>query len=128
MYKPSSLFNILSVGRVGKNFGSIDSPTTNDEEGTWVKSCASYTNFIWYHGRFTRRFSCSSCGLPEFSFNNGSSAMITFFSKLRRIYNNTVHFCFAAAVEYENNDIGANVEDSGDDIVGEEYFKPGIDV
>ena len=48
--------------------------------------------------------------------------MSTFCSKLRRIYNNTVHFCFATAVEYDNDDIEANVEDSGDDIVGEDKF------
>ena len=35
---------------------------------------------------------------------------------------------FATSVEYDNDDIGGNVEDSGDDIVGEDYFKPGMDV
>ena len=53
VYNPSSLFNILSVGRVGQHFGSIDSLSTNNKEGVWVKSCASYTNFTSDHGRFT---------------------------------------------------------------------------
>ena len=39
-----------------------------------------------------------------------------------------MHFCLATAVEYENDHIEANVEDSGYDIVGEDDFKPGIDV
>ena len=34
----------------------------------------------------------------------------------------------ASAVEYDNNNIEASVEDSGDDIVWEENFKPGMDV
>ena len=34
----------------------------------------------------------------------------------------------ASAVEYDNNNIEASVEDSGEDIVGEENFKPGMDV
>ena len=35
---------------------------------------------------------------------------------------------FNTAVEYENDYIESNVEDSGDDIVGEDDFKPGADV
>ena len=54
--------------------------------------------------------------------------MSTFCSKLRSIYDDTVHFYFATAVEYDNDDIEANVEDSGDNIVGEGDFKPGMDV
>ena len=49
-------------------------------------------------------------------------------SKLRRIYDDTVHFCFATSVEYDNDDIGSNIEDSGDDIVEKDYFKSGMDV
>ena len=54
--------------------------------------------------------------------------MSTFCSKLRSIYDDIVHFCFANAVEYDKYDKEANVEDSGDNIIGEDYFKPGIDV
>ena len=82
VYKPSSPSNILSVGRVVQHFGSIDSPPTNDEEFTWVKSCASYTNFTWYHVCSTRRFAHSSDGLPELSVNIVSSILSTFCSKL----------------------------------------------
>ena len=39
-----------------------------------------------------------------------------------------MHFCFATDIEYDNNQIEANVEDSGDGIVGESFFKPGMDV
>ena len=39
-----------------------------------------------------------------------------------------MHFCFPTAIEYYNDDIEANVEDSCDDIVGEDNFKPGMDV
>ena len=39
-----------------------------------------------------------------------------------------MHFCFSTVVKYENDDIEANVEDSVDNIVGEEDFKPGMDV
>ena len=51
--------------------------------------------------------------------------MSTFCSKLQRIYDDTVHFCFATTVEYDNDDIKANVEDSGDDIVGKDDLKLG---
>ena len=54
--------------------------------------------------------------------------MSKFYSKLRSIYNYKVHFCFANAIEYENDDIEANAEDYGDNIVGKDDFKPGIGV
>ena len=44
------------------------------------------------------------------------------------IYDDMVHFCYATAVKYDNDDIEANVEDSGDDKVGEDDFLPGMDV
>ena len=37
-------------------------------------------------------------------------------------------FWFSNAVEYNNDDIEANFEDSGDNIFREDYFKPGMDV
>ena len=125
VYNPSSHFNIMSFGRFGQHFGSTDSPYNNYEEGTWVKSCASYTNFTWDRGRFIRWFSHSSDGLPELSVNIDSSEFSTFYSKLRKIYNDKVHFYFDTAVEYENDDIESNVEDSGDNIDGEEDLKLG---
>ena len=54
--------------------------------------------------------------------------MSTLCSKLQRIYDDTVHFCFDTVVEYYNNNIEANDEDSGDNIVGKDDLKPGIDV
>ena len=50
------------------------------------------------------------------------------FAILRRLYNDTVNFCFSTAVEYANYDTEANVEESGEDIVGEDGFKPEMDV
>ena len=72
VYNPSSPFSIMYVGRIGQNFGIIYSLPTNYEEGAWVKSCASYTNLTWYHGRFTRQFDHSSDHIPELSVNTGS--------------------------------------------------------
>ena len=43
-------------------------------------------------------------------------------------YTTTHPFFFAAAFEYDNDDIESNVEDSGDNIVGKDNFKPGMDV
>ena len=98
VYNPYSPFNILSVGRVGQQFVSIDSLPTNNEEGNWLKYCASYTNFTCDHGRFTRRFAHSSDGLPELSVSIGPSTLSTFCSKSQRIYDDTVHFYFATAI------------------------------
>ena len=39
-----------------------------------------------------------------------------------------MHFCFDTAIEYYNDEIEASVERCGDDIVGEDGFKPGMDV
>ena len=128
VYNLSSPLNILYVGRVGQHFGSIESLPTNDEEVTWVKYCASYTNFTWDNGRLTCRFSHSYNYLPWLSVNIVSSKMSAFCSKLRRIHDEKVNFCFDNAVEYDKDDKEANAEDSGDDIVGGDYFKPGIDV
>ena len=43
-------------------------------------------------------------------------------------YKTTQWILFATAIEYENDEIEANVEDSGDNIVGEDDFKPVMDV
>ena len=39
-----------------------------------------------------------------------------------------MHFCFANAFEYDKDDKEANVEDSGENIVGEDGFKPEMGV
>ena len=39
-----------------------------------------------------------------------------------------MHCCFSTPVEYDNDEVEANVEASGDDIVVEDYFKPVMDV
>ena len=52
--------------------------------------------------------------------------MSTICSKLQRIYDDTVHFCFDTAFEYDNNNIKAKDEDSGDNMVGKEDLKPGM--
>ena len=78
VYNPSSPFNILSVGRFGKHFKSINCPPTNNKGGTWVNFCVSYTDFTWDRGRFTRRFYHFSDGVPELSVNTESSTISTF--------------------------------------------------
>ena len=42
-------------------------------------------------------------------------------------YKTTQWILFATAIEYENDEIEAKIEDSGDDIVVEDDFKPGMD-
>ena len=53
--------------------------------------------------------------------------MSAFCYKLQSIYNKTVYLYFATAVEYENYNIEANVQDSSEDIVGKHDFKSGMD-
>ena len=98
VHDPDSTFNLLGIPPFARFFGETDDPPTTDEEGTWVRSGATRSVLTWDHGKHTRHFDHPSSGLPELTLFEGYSMWNAFCSRVRRAYDNTVHFAFCSAV------------------------------
>jgi len=49
IYDPNLPFNILGIPFLGDYFGAKDTIPTRDDDGTYVRSSASKTTFVWDH-------------------------------------------------------------------------------
>ncbi len=126
IFNPKSPFNIISIGRLGQQFGKSDLPPTSDDNGTFIRSSANFSTFTWDHGRFTRTFSHSSDGLPELPVNVGTSIYQTFCTKIRRIYDDSVSYAFATAViEYDEDEIDPRQPDHDFEFGADVYYRDG---
>ena len=47
VYDPGSPFNILSVCKLGDNFGKKDTPSTSDDDGAYNISSANHSTVVW---------------------------------------------------------------------------------
>ena len=56
IYDPNSPFNILGIPFLGDYFGAKDTVPNRDDDGTYVKSSASKTTFVWDYGQHSRDF------------------------------------------------------------------------
>ena len=126
IYKPDSPFNILSVARLGGHFGRNDSPPTGDDEGTWVRSSASFTTFSWDHKRHTRTIYHSVDGLPELPVNVGTSVFDSFCSGLKRFYCDKINLSFATVIDYEDDELETDSSKPDEEI--SLTYQPGSDV
>lgn len=123
IYNPKSPFNILSVGRLGAQFGKTNADC--DDDGTYIKSSANFSTFTWDHGKFTRTFPHSGEGLPEMPVNVGNSCYHSFCSRIKRVYDDSVSHAFATAVvDYEPDELDLPAHDNDDD----QDFRPGDDI
>jgi hypothetical protein len=97
IYDPNSLFNILEIPFFGDFFGLGDSPPTRDDEGTYVRSSAPKTRFVWDHGQHTRDLTHDACSLPVMTLDYGVSYFQAFCARVWQHYQDRVHFAFSSA-------------------------------
>ena len=81
----------------GDFFGSGNSPPTWDDEWTYVRSSASKTKFVWDNGRHSQDFTHDACSLPVLTLDSGVSYFQAFCARVRRHYQDRVHFAFSSA-------------------------------
>ena len=126
IYKPDSPFNVLSVARLGGHFGRNDSPPTEDDEGTWVRSSASFSTFSWDHKKHTRTIYHSVDRLPELPVNVGTSLFDSFCTDLKRFYSDNINLSFATVIDYEDDEIETDSSAPESEIIS--TYQPGSDV
>ena len=67
------------------------------DDDTWIKSGATASHFQWEGGRHSRHFTHGRSSLPELALNTGQNYFQSFCTRLRRHYNDKVHFAFSSA-------------------------------
>lgn len=97
VYDPTSPFNILGIPYLGDFFGSNDDIPSSDDDGTWIRSSANYSFFVWDHGKHERHFQHSSRRLPELTLETGFKYFSSFCTRVRRTYHDNIHFAFSSA-------------------------------
>ena len=60
IYDPNLSFNIMGIPFLGDYFGAKDTVPNRDDDGTYVRSSASKTTFVWDHGQHSRDFTHDS--------------------------------------------------------------------
>ena len=66
MYDPETPINLIGISFLGNYFCSKDKIPNLDDDGTWIKSCANKSHFIWDHGKYERHCMHGSIRIPEF--------------------------------------------------------------
>jgi hypothetical protein len=97
VYDPKSPFNILGIPFLGQFFGASDSNPSYDDDGTWVKSSATRSHFVWDHGRHERHFQHDASGLPVLCLSTGVGYFQSFCTRVQRRYSDRVHYAFSSA-------------------------------
>ena len=97
IYDPNSPFNILGIPFLGDYFGAKDTIPTRDDDGTYVHSSASKTTLVWDHGQHSRDFTHDARSLPVLTLDTGVGYFQAFCTRVRRKYEDTVHFAFSSA-------------------------------
>eukprot|EP00986_Skeletonema_menzelii_P004558 scaffold1561_cov129-Skeletonema_menzelii.AAC.11 len=97
IYDPNSPFNILGIPALGDFFGRNDTVPSSDDEGTFVTSSANRTILTWDHGKHQRSFAHSDKRLPELLCEAGYGYFHAFTSRLRRAFDDKVHYAFSSA-------------------------------
>jgi len=64
-FDPDSPINLIGIPFLGDYFGKNDKVPNSDDDGTWVKSSASRSQFTWDYRKNERHFSHGSSRLPE---------------------------------------------------------------
>ena len=98
IYDPNSPFNILGIPALGDFFGKDDDdPNSSDDDGTFVQSSANRTTLTWDHGKHSRTFTHSDRRLPELVCGTGYGYFHAFTSRVKKAYDDTVHYAFSSA-------------------------------
>ena len=96
VYDPNSLFNISGIPFLGRFFGANNPLSEYDDDGTWIKSSAIRSHFVWDHGRYERHFQHDASSLPVLCLSTGSN-FHSFCTRIKRRYKDTVHYAFSSA-------------------------------
>ena len=67
-----------------------------DDDGTYVRSSASKTTFVWDHGQHLQDFSHDARSLPVLILDTGVGYLQAFCTRVRRRYKDTVHYAFSS--------------------------------
>ena len=97
VFDPDSPINLIGIPFLGKYFGSHDTLKSSDEDGTWVKSSATKTTFVWDHGKHERNFRHGESGLPELYLYVGKGYFTAFTTRIQSFLGDKVHFAFSSA-------------------------------
>ena len=97
IYDPNSPCNILGIPFLGDYFGAKDTIPNRDDDGTYVRSSASKTTFVWDHGQHSQDFTHDARSLPVLTLVTGVAYFQAFCMRVRRKYKDTVHFAFSSA-------------------------------
>ncbi|KAL7432992.1 hypothetical protein ACHAXH_001930 [Discostella pseudostelligera] len=71
VYAPDSPFNILGIPFLGEYFGAHNPVPSKDDDGTYIRSSASKSHFVWDHGKHERHFLHDDRSLPVLVLENG---------------------------------------------------------
>ena len=71
IYNPNSPFNILGIPFLRDYFGAKNTIPNRDDDGTYVRSSASKTTFVWDHGQHSQDFTHDARLLPVLTLNTG---------------------------------------------------------
>ena len=92
IFDPESHINSLGIPPLGKYFNDsagVHEPFDND--GTTIKSGATKSHFVWYHGRHKRNFMHSYSHMPELYFFVGHGYYDTFCTRINKFLKDKVH-------------------------------------
>ena len=98
MSDPATPINILGVPALGTFFGdnaNASSPYNKDD--TTIKSSATRSHFIWYHGKHERHFMHGSSLMPEIHLYVGHGYFNAFFTPIQKLLGDKVHYAFSSA-------------------------------
>ena len=87
----------MGIPFLGDHFGAKDTIPTRDDDGAYVRSSASKTTFVWDHGQHSRDFTHDARSLPVLTLDTGVGYFQAFCTRVRRKYEDTVHFAFSSA-------------------------------
>jgi hypothetical protein len=97
IYDPNLPLNILGIPFLGDHFGAKDTVPTRGDDGSYVRSSASKTTFMWDHGQHSRDFTHDAQSLPVLTLDIGVGYFQALCTRVRRQYEDTIHFAFSSA-------------------------------
>ena len=102
IFDPYSPINILGILPLGKYLNYIvDVQKSCDDDGNTIKSGATKSHFVWYHGRHKWHFIHSSSHMPEMNVFVGNGYYNYFCTCIHKFLKYKVHYAFFSAYSIE---------------------------
>ena len=87
----------MGIPFLGDYFGGKDTVPNRDDDGTYVRSSASKTTFVWDHGQHSREFTHDARSLPVLTLGTGVGYFQAFCTRIHQQYEDTVRHAFSSA-------------------------------